>query len=199
MHVKLQRSVRATLTDQVLLVQVTMFVRVVNLLLEYAALIRLKYSEPHTYRPFEVPGGKIGAWLIALPTLILSGMLTHSLSLLSLILSHFLSTVCVNGIARCFGCRRRLAAMDDSWRRQRSDHFGVWLAMAREPPSPTMLRRRSSPPPSRRRSRQLTHTLTHTLTCAFIFFFCFYLLLSVIKQDTTTKTENNVQFYFILF
>ncbi len=53
--------------------QVTMFMRVVNLLLEYFALIRLKYTEPDTPRPFVVPGGKLGAYLIVLPTIALSG------------------------------------------------------------------------------------------------------------------------------
>jgi hypothetical protein len=47
--------------------------RVVNLLLEYFALIRLKYTEPDTPRPFVVPGGKLGAYLIVLPTIVLSG------------------------------------------------------------------------------------------------------------------------------
>lgn len=58
-----------------ILVQVTMFMRVVNLLLEYFALIRLKYTEPDTPRPFVVPGGKLGAYLIVLPTIALSGLL----------------------------------------------------------------------------------------------------------------------------
>jgi hypothetical protein len=53
-----------------------MFMRVVNLLLEYAALIRLKYTEPDTPRPFVVPGGLWGAWLIVLPTAALSGTLS---------------------------------------------------------------------------------------------------------------------------
>jgi hypothetical protein len=39
---------------------------------EYAALIRLKFSEPDTERPFEVPGGKIGAICLGLPTLVLA-------------------------------------------------------------------------------------------------------------------------------
>lgn len=58
-----------------ILVQLTMTVRIVNLLLEYAALIYLKWSEPDTPRPFQVPGGKIGAILLTIPTVILCGIL----------------------------------------------------------------------------------------------------------------------------
>jgi amino acid transporter len=53
-----------------------MFMRVVNLLLEYFALIRLRYSEPDTPRPFVVPGGLWGAWLIVVPTAVFSGTIT---------------------------------------------------------------------------------------------------------------------------
>ncbi len=56
------------------LVQVFLIVRIVNLLCEYGALIRLKYTEPDTPRPFVVPGGKIGAWLLGIPTIILAGV-----------------------------------------------------------------------------------------------------------------------------
>ncbi len=31
----------------------------------YAAAIKLRYSEPHTPRPFRIPGGKLGMWLLA--------------------------------------------------------------------------------------------------------------------------------------
>ena len=31
----------------------------------YAAAIRLRYSEPHTPRPFRVPGGTLGMWIVA--------------------------------------------------------------------------------------------------------------------------------------
>jgi amino acid transporter len=57
-----------------LLVQMFLIVRIVNLSCEYAALIRLKYSEPDTPRPFVVPGGKVGAWLLGGPTLILAAV-----------------------------------------------------------------------------------------------------------------------------
>jgi len=54
------------------LVQVNLVTQLVNLLLEYSALIRLKYSEPETPRPYVVPFGKVGAWLCGLPTLCIS-------------------------------------------------------------------------------------------------------------------------------
>jgi amino acid transporter len=54
-----------------ILVQLTMILRIVNLMLEYGALIRLRYSEPDTPRPFEVPGGKLVAWLLPLPSFLL--------------------------------------------------------------------------------------------------------------------------------
>jgi len=57
-----------------LLVQMFLIVRIVNLACEYACLIRLKYSEPDTPRPFVVPGGKVGAWLLGLPTFILAAV-----------------------------------------------------------------------------------------------------------------------------
>uniref|UniRef100_A0A6B2L3L8 Amino acid permease/ SLC12A domain-containing protein n=1 Tax=Arcella intermedia TaxID=1963864 RepID=A0A6B2L3L8_9EUKA len=54
------------------LVQLNLFTQIVNLLLEYASLVRLKYTEPDTPRPFSVPFGKVGAILLGLPTLALS-------------------------------------------------------------------------------------------------------------------------------
>jgi len=44
----------------------------VNLFCEYSALIKLKYTEPDTPRPFQVPGGRIGAICLGIPTLALS-------------------------------------------------------------------------------------------------------------------------------
>jgi amino acid transporter len=57
-----------------LLVEIFLILRVVNLLCEYAALIKLRYSEPDTPRPFVVPGGIIGAWVLGIPTVIFSGV-----------------------------------------------------------------------------------------------------------------------------
>jgi len=55
-----------------LLVQMFLILRIVNLFCEYTALIKLRYSEPETPRPFVVPGGLVGAYLLGVPTLILS-------------------------------------------------------------------------------------------------------------------------------
>ncbi len=58
-----------------LLVEVTTILRVVNIVLQFASLIALKYLEPFTERPFVVVGGTLGAWLISLPTFIISALL----------------------------------------------------------------------------------------------------------------------------
>lgn len=47
-------------------------IRILNLICEYAALIRLRYREPNTPRPFVVPGGIVGAWLLGVPTVVLA-------------------------------------------------------------------------------------------------------------------------------
>lgn len=54
------------------LVQIYLILRVVNLSCEYGALIRLRYTQPDTPRPFKV-GGKLVAWLLPLPSLLLAG------------------------------------------------------------------------------------------------------------------------------
>ncbi len=49
-----------------------------SLLLEFAALIALRYREPALNRPFRVPGGMAGAWLVGLcPMLLLGFAATH--------------------------------------------------------------------------------------------------------------------------
>jgi len=55
-----------------LLVQIFLIVRILNLGLEYAALIKLRYSEPNAPRPFEVPGGMVGVCLLPIPSAILA-------------------------------------------------------------------------------------------------------------------------------
>jgi len=55
-----------------ILVQIFLVIRVFNLLCEYAALIRLRYTRRDDPRPFEVPGGLVGVWLMGVPTLVLS-------------------------------------------------------------------------------------------------------------------------------
>jgi amino acid transporter len=57
------------------LIEVTTILRIVNVLLQYAALIRLRFREPDTPRPFMVPGGKLGTILLALPSVALAGFL----------------------------------------------------------------------------------------------------------------------------
>jgi amino acid transporter len=44
-----------------------------SLLLEFAALIALRYREPQLHRPFRVPGGLAGAWLVGVCPLLLLG------------------------------------------------------------------------------------------------------------------------------
>jgi amino acid transporter len=45
-----------------------------SVLLEFAALVALRYREPDLPRPFRVPGGKTGAWLAGVFPLLLLGM-----------------------------------------------------------------------------------------------------------------------------
>uniref|UniRef100_A0A6B2L457 Amino acid permease/ SLC12A domain-containing protein n=1 Tax=Arcella intermedia TaxID=1963864 RepID=A0A6B2L457_9EUKA len=58
--------------DHKILLQVFLLLRICNLLMEYAALIYLKISEPDTPRPFKVPGGVPGAVLLVIPTIAIS-------------------------------------------------------------------------------------------------------------------------------
>jgi amino acid transporter len=44
-----------------------------SLLLEFAALIALRYREPELRRPFRVPGGMAGAWLVGVCPMLLLG------------------------------------------------------------------------------------------------------------------------------
>jgi len=46
------------------LVQVYLILHVTNITCTYAALVRFKYSHPEFIRPFEIPGGKIGALML---------------------------------------------------------------------------------------------------------------------------------------
>eukprot|EP01006_Ploeotia_vitrea_P017796 TRINITY_DN49027_c0_g1_i3.p2 TRINITY_DN49027_c0_g1~~TRINITY_DN49027_c0_g1_i3.p2 ORF type:complete len:383 (+),score=170.77 TRINITY_DN49027_c0_g1_i3:1468-2616(+) len=57
--------------DFEIIVQFSNFLNCITLLLEFAAFIVLKYNEPHAPRPYEVPGGKLGAWIITVPKIIL--------------------------------------------------------------------------------------------------------------------------------
>jgi amino acid transporter len=54
------------------LVTIDILVSGSSLLLEFAALIALRYREPRLPRPFRVPGGLAGAWIVGVcPTLLL--------------------------------------------------------------------------------------------------------------------------------
>jgi amino acid transporter len=49
------------------LVQVDTFLSCITLLFEFAAFMTLKYREPDAPRPYVVPGGIMGAWIITVP------------------------------------------------------------------------------------------------------------------------------------
>ena len=55
-----------------ILVQIFLMIRIVNLVCEYAALIKLRYSHADVPRSFVVPGGMVVAWVLGLPTLALA-------------------------------------------------------------------------------------------------------------------------------
>jgi hypothetical protein len=50
----------------------------VGLALQFAAFLRLKHMEPNLVRPYEVPYGIAGAWLICLPFFALLGLVAIS-------------------------------------------------------------------------------------------------------------------------
>jgi len=49
------------------LVQMDVFLDVLTLVLEFAAFLWMRYKEPDTDRPFKIPGGMVGAWLVVIP------------------------------------------------------------------------------------------------------------------------------------
>jgi len=49
------------------LVQMDVFLDVLTLVLEFAAFLWMRYKEPDTPRPFKIPGGMVGAWLVVIP------------------------------------------------------------------------------------------------------------------------------------
>eukprot|EP01119_Soliformovum_irregulare_P010477 TRINITY_DN2583_c0_g1_i1.p1 TRINITY_DN2583_c0_g1~~TRINITY_DN2583_c0_g1_i1.p1 ORF type:complete len:477 (+),score=95.86 TRINITY_DN2583_c0_g1_i1:67-1497(+) len=65
-------SILGTALGYTILVQMFFVVRVVNLVCEYSALIRLRYTEPDTPRPFVTPAGKVGVWALGLPSAFLA-------------------------------------------------------------------------------------------------------------------------------
>jgi amino acid transporter len=52
------------------LVQMDVFLDVLTLVLEFAAFLWMRYKEPDIDRPFKVPGGMVGAWLVVIPKVI---------------------------------------------------------------------------------------------------------------------------------
>jgi len=82
-HNRILRPVAAILTNGILTLGLSAFpidylmksfllLRITNLLFEYAALIYLRFSEPETPRPFEIPYGKAGVIVCFIPTVIFS-------------------------------------------------------------------------------------------------------------------------------
>jgi len=55
------------------LVEMFLMIRIVNLIAEYGSLIMLRYTMKDKPRPFTVPGGMVGAWLLGVPTFALAG------------------------------------------------------------------------------------------------------------------------------
>jgi amino acid transporter len=56
------------------LVQIDVFLDVLTLVLEFGAFLWMRYKEPDTDRPFKIPGGMIGAWLVVIPKVIVIGV-----------------------------------------------------------------------------------------------------------------------------
>ena len=52
-------------TSYWMLSALTTQILVLMYILVFAAALRLRYTEPDTPRPYKVPGGKVGIWLIA--------------------------------------------------------------------------------------------------------------------------------------
>jgi len=56
------------------LVNLYLILRILNLLLEYGALIRLRFTEPDTHRPYKIPGGVPVCVLCVIPTIAISSL-----------------------------------------------------------------------------------------------------------------------------
>lgn len=65
-------STLLTLLDFDLIVSLYLVSRIINLWLLYATLVRLRFSEPDTPRPFQIPGGVPFLVLLGIPTVIIS-------------------------------------------------------------------------------------------------------------------------------
>lgn len=52
------------------LVALLLVISACNFCLFYTAFLLLRYREPYAYRPFRIPGGKLGAWLLVSPIIV---------------------------------------------------------------------------------------------------------------------------------
>lgn len=62
------------LFDFTTLVQADSLLNCITLLIEFAAFLWIKHKEPNVNRPFAVPGGKVGAWVISIPKFLIIGL-----------------------------------------------------------------------------------------------------------------------------
>jgi len=104
------------------LVTIDILVSGSSLLLEFAALIALRYREPQLQRPFRVPGGIAGAWLVGVcPALLLGIAAVHG------------GKETILGISSlAFGALLMLAGVVVYWLNSLVKPAG-WLSPAREP------------------------------------------------------------------
>jgi amino acid transporter len=59
-----------------LLIEVDALLNGISLMSEFAAFIRLRYTEPLAERPYKIPGGMCGAYLVTLPKVLIVGGIT---------------------------------------------------------------------------------------------------------------------------
>lgn len=59
-----------------LLVEVDALLNGISLMSEFAAFIRLRHTEPDAHRPFKIPGGMCGAYMVTLPKVVIVGGIT---------------------------------------------------------------------------------------------------------------------------
>jgi amino acid transporter len=72
------------------LVQMDVFLDVLTLVLEFAAFLWMRYKEPDIDRPFKIPGGMVGAWLVVIPKVLVIAV--------TLALANWLTLIVAGGI-----------------------------------------------------------------------------------------------------
>jgi len=72
------------------LVQIDVFLDVLTLVLEFAAFLWMRYKEADAERPFKIPGGMVGAWLVVIPKVIVIGV--------TLALANWLTLIVAGGV-----------------------------------------------------------------------------------------------------